>query len=378
LATAQDVVVLGVGGMGSAVAYHLASRGLKVVALERHTLGHDRGSSHGLSRIIRLAYFEDPSYVPLLRRAFTLWRDLETESGERLLHVTGAMDAGLPGSRVFEGSVQSCLAHGLRHEVLTAEEVNWRFPGYHLPPGYKAVFQPDGGFLEPEKCIRSYAAAASNHGANVRTGVQVQSWSRMTDGVVVRLADEEIRARQLVICAGAWTPALAPSLAPLLRPERQVVAWFAVEDDAAFAAGRFPVFVLNTPEAYFYGFPQHGVPGFKIGKYHHRAEVVDPDAMNRVVDADDEAVLRECVRSFFPAADGPMVRASTCIFTNTPDEHFIIDRLPGTPEVLVVSACSGHGFKFCSVIGEIVADLVTRGQTPHDISLFRLDRFGRL
>jgi sarcosine oxidase len=240
-----------------------------------------------------------------------------------------------------------------------------------------AVFQPDGGFLEPEKCIRSYAALATKHGADVRTGVHARSWHRTTDGVVVHLADEEIRARQLVICAGAWTPALVPSIASLLRPERQVVAWFAVDDDDAFAPGRFPVFVLNTPDGYFYGFPQHGVPGFKIGKYHHRAEAVDPDAMNRVVDTDDEAVLRECVQSFFPAADGPVIRSSTCIFTNTPDEHFIIDRLPSAPEVLIVSACSGHGFKFCSVIGEIVAELVTRGETTKDISLFRLDRFPR-
>lgn len=361
--------------MGSAATYHLARRGLSVVGLERHALGHDRGSSHGLSRIIRLAYFEHPSYVPLLRRSFALWRALEEESGERLLHVTGALDVGLPGSRVLEGSLQSCQMHELPHEVLTADDVNRRFPGYHLPAGYKAVFQPDGGFLEPEKCIQSYAASASRLGADIRTGVPVISWSRTVDGVVVRLPDEDIRARRLVICAGAWTPALVPSLAPLLRPERQVVAWFAVRDNDAFAPVRFPVFVMQTPEGYYYGFPQHGVPGFKMGKYHHRSESVDPDTMDRSVTADDEIVLRECVRSFFPAADGEVARASTCIFTNTPDEHFIIDRLPGASEVLVVSACSGHGFKFCSVIGEIVADLVTRGQTAHDISLFRLGRF---
>jgi sarcosine oxidase len=259
--------------------------------------------------------------------------------------------------------------------LLSADDLNRRFPGYHLPPGYKAVFQPEGGFLEPEKCIRSYAASASRRGAEIRTGVQVHGWSRTNDGVVVRLPDEEIRARQLVICAGAWTPALVPALAPLLHPERQVVAWFAVHASDAFAPARFPVFVMQTPEGYYYGFPQHGVPGFKIGKYHHRSELVDPDAMDRSVNAEDEAVLRECVRSFFPAADGEVVRASTCIFTNTPDEHFIIDRLPGAPEVLVVSACSGHGFKFCSVIGEIVADLVTRDETTQDISLFKLDRF---
>jgi sarcosine oxidase len=361
--------------MGSAATYHLAHRGLSVTAIERNTPGHDRGSSHGLSRIIRLAYFEHPSYVPLLRRAFALWRELEAASGERLLHVTGAIDAGVPGTRVFEGSLQSCRVHGLRHEVLSAEQVNERFPGYHLPAGFKAVLQPDGGFLEPEKCIQAYAALAATQGAHIRVREQVRSWSRTTDGVVVHLEDDEIRAKQLVMCAGAWTPALVPALAALLRPERQVVGWFEVRKSHDFALDRFPVFVMTTPTGHFYGFPEFGVPGFKIGKYHHRSESIDPDTMNRVVDSADEAVLRECVRSVFPGADGPMVRSSTCIFTNTPDEHFIVDRLPDAPEVLVVSACSGHGFKFCSVMGEIVADLVTAGKTSHDISLFKLDRF---
>ena len=376
MAQIHDVAVLGVGGMGSAAAYHLARRGLSVVAIERHTPGHDRGSSHGLSRIIRLAYFEHPSYVPLLRRAFTLWRELEEASQEQLLHVTGAIDAGMPGSRVFEGSLASCQIHGLRHQVLPAEQVNARFPGYRLPAGFMAVFQPDGGFLEPEKCIQAFATLAAAEGAQVRIGDPARGWTRTPDSVVVHLEDEEIRARQLVLCAGAWTPALVPSLAPLLRPERQVVAWFEVQEHHSFAPDRFPVFVMTTPSGTYYGFPESGVPGFKIGKYHHRSEAVDPDTMSHVVDPSDEAVLRECVRSVFPGADGPVLRSSTCIFTNTPDEHFIIDRLPDSPEVLVVSACSGHGFKFCSVIGEIVADLVSDGSTRHDVSLFRLDRFG--
>ena len=371
----HDVAVVGIGGMGSAAAYQLARRGLSVVAIERHEPGHDRGSSHGLSRIIRLAYFEHPSYVPLLQRSFALWRELEAESGEQVLHVTGAMDIGLPGSHVYEGSLESCRVHGLRHEVLSADDVNHRFPGYHLPPGYMAVFQPDGGFLEPETCIRAFTRLAVEHGAHVNVRQQVRAWSREAGVVTVHLDQGDVRARQLIVCAGAWTPALVPSLAPLLSPERQVVAWFAVSDDAAFAPATFPVFVMTLPDGHYYGFPQHGVPGFKIGKYHHRAEHIDPDTMNRVVLTEDEAVLRACVSEVFPAANGPVVRSSTCIFTNTPDEHFIIDRLPDTPEVLVVSACSGHGFKFCSIVGEIVADLVTEGETRHDLSLFGLNRF---
>lgn len=360
--------------MGSAAAYHLARRGLTVRAIDQFTPGHDRGSSHGLTRIIRLAYFEHPSYVPLLRRSFELWRELEAESGQRLLHVTGAIDAGAPGTRVFEGSLQSCRIHGLAHEVLSAADVASRFPAYRMPRGMRAVFQPDGGFLEPERCIESHVSLARSSGAELTAG-RVQGWTRVNDGVVIHLDGEDVRARQLVTCAGAWTGAVVPALAPLLRPERQVVAWFATQDRGLFDPRRFPVFVMECDTGLFYGFPEHGPPGFKIGKYHHRGEQVDPDTMDRSVHPADETVLRACVSGVFPAADGPVLRSSTCMFTNTPDEHFIIDRLPGAPEVLAVSACSGHGFKFCSVIGEIVADLVTRDATSHDISLFRLARF---
>ena len=375
MAEVYDVAVLGVGGMGSAVAYHLAKRGLSVVAIEQFESGHDRGSSHGLSRIIRLAYFEHPSYVPLLRRAFTLWRELEEASGENLLHVTGAIDAGPVGSRVVEGSLESCRVHGLRHEFLKGAELNERFPGYRLPDEYRAVFQPDGGFLEPERCIQIHVRLAKSLAATVHVGMRVLSWRREGGGITVEMDGGAIRARQIVISAGAWMSRVVPSLAPLLRPERQVVGWFETSEHSAFEPARFPVFVLTTADGIFYGFPEFGVPGFKIGKYHHRAEPVDPDAVRRSVDEKDESVLRDCIRACFPAADGRLLKASTCMFTNTPDEHFIIDRLPDAPEAIVVSACSGHGFKFCSVVGEIVADLVTDGATTHDLSLFRLDRF---
>jgi sarcosine oxidase len=370
-----DVVIVGVGGMGSAAAWHLVRRGLRVAAIEQFTPPHDRGSSHGLTRIIRLAYFEHPSYVPLLRRAFALWRELERESGERLLHVTGGIDAGPRGSRVFEGSLESCRLHGLPHEVLSAAEVNHRFPGYRLPDEMQAVFQPDAGFLEPEKCIETHVALARKRGADVLTGARVHGIRRTSGGVAVQVDGDEIRASQLVMTAGAWTPAFVPELKHLLRPERQVVGWFGIDQPGTFALGRFPVFVMATAFGTFYGFPEHDVPGFKIGKYHHRAEPVDPDWPRRAVDADDERVLRECVSTHFRGADGPLLRASTCIFTNTPDEHFIIDRHPTMPEVFVVSACSGHGFKFCSVVGEIVADLVCDGRSEHDLGLFGLDRF---
>jgi sarcosine oxidase len=370
----HDVVVVGVGGMGSAAACHLAQRGLQVLALEQFSPGHDRGSSHGLTRIIRLAYHEDPSYVPLMRRAFELWRELESGEPDPLLHVTGSLDIGLAGSRVLEGSRRSCEEHGLAHEVLPSGEVGARFPGYDLPDEYQAVLQPDGGFLEPERCIAAHLARALSLGAMVRPGVRVTGWSARGGGVEVRAGSEVFHAAQVVFCGGPWTGALVPHLAPVLRVERQVVGWFATSDASLFAPGRFPVFNLLSAHGHYYGFPEFGLPGFKIGRYHHRSEAADPDHPDRDVGAEDEAVLRACLRECFPAADGSLLRTSTCLFTNAPDEHFVIGRLPDVPEALVVSACSGHGFKFCSVVGEIVADLVATGGTRHDISRFRLDR----
>lgn len=369
-----DVIVVGAGGMGSAATYHLARRGLRVLALERFGIAHEMGSSHGLTRIIRLAYYEHPSYVPLLRRAFELWRELEARAGERLLHVTGAVDAGPPGSRVFEGSLHSCRVHDLRHEVVGSTELARRFPGYQLPRDYQAVVQPDGGFLLPERCIAAHVALARAHGADVRTGVAVEGWDADSSGIVVRAGGRTYRAAQLVLCAGAWMPSLVPSLAPVLVPERQVLAWLAVRDHARFAPERFPVFVMDSEEGHYYGFPEFDVPGFKLGKYHHLHEVADPDRLDRAVRPDDVAVLRSFAARHFPDGAGEALRTAVCMFTNTADEHFLIDRLPGSPAVLAISACSGHGFKFCSVVGEIAADLVQRGETAHDVSLFRLRR----
>lgn len=369
-----DVVVVGLGGMGSAALCHLAQRGLRVLGLERFTPGHDRGSSHGLTRIIRLAYHEDPSYVPLLRRAYALWRDLESGLDTPLLHVTGSLDIGLAGSRVVEGSLRSCDLHGLAYERLTAGDVNRRFPGYALPDEYEAVLQPEGGFLVPERCIDAHLQRAVSLGASVRSGVVVRDW-RVRDGVVeVDLGDERVTAGRLVLAAGAWMPALVPALRPLLSVERQVVGWFEAPRHA-FNVDAFPVFNLLTPTAHYYGFPEFGVPGFKVGRYHHLFEPSDPDQPARTVTARDEAALRDGIRECFRSADGPMLRASTCLFTNTPDEHFIVDRLTEAPEVIVVSACSGHGFKFCSVLGEVVADLVVAGESAHDIRQFGLARF---
>jgi len=377
---AWDVIIVGAGAMGSAAAYHLAKRGKRVLVLEQFGIGHERGSSHGLTRIIRLAYFEHPSYVPLLRRAFELWRELERASGRVLLHITGSIDAGLPDSRTVRGSLRSCAEHDLPHEVLTAAELRARCPGYALPDDYLAVLQPDGGFLIPEACIEAHIALAKAAGAAVRTGAKVVSLAAIPGGgVVAHTTEEEFEAEQVVVAAGAWLPVLVPALAPVLRVERQVLAWFDISDRDAFSPSRFPVFNLDHDGEHWYGFPEFGVPGFKFGCYHHLHEVVDPDALDRdAVRQRDIDLLRRGVAACFPAADGDALMTKVCLFTNTPDEHFILDRFPDAPQIVLASPCSGHGFKFASVVGEIVADLVQRDGTAHDIALHRFARFSPL
>jgi sarcosine oxidase len=369
-----DVIVLGVGGMGSAACYHLARRGLRVLGLERFDIPHTLGSSHGVTRIIRLAYYEHPSYVPLLRRAYELWRELEAGSDERLLFITGSIDAGGSADDVFAESLRSAELHGLPHEVLTSAELSRRFPGYRLPLDHLALFQREGGFLAPERCIVAHVEGAQRAGAEIHGRERVLDWER--DGEAIRVTTDRAsyRAARLVVCAGAWIGKLVPELAPLARPERQVLAWFQPRRPDLFRPEGFPVFNLAVAEGRYYGFPAWGVPGFKVGRYRHLGEVVDPDELDREPTAADEALLREFTARYFPDAAGPTMALRVCLFTNTPDEHFVVDRHPTDPRVILASPCSGHGFKFCSVIGEVLADLAERGETRHDVGLFRLDR----
>jgi sarcosine oxidase len=370
-----DAIVVGVGGMGSAACYHLARRGLRTLGLERFDIPHAMGSSHGITRIIRLAYYEHPSYVPLLLRAFDLWDELARESGRHLLEVTGTIDASGPDEIVFMEALASCLQFDLDHEVLTSAELTERYPGYRLPATHMALFQPRGGFLLPEQCISAYVEGALAAGADIRARERVLDWEPVGDGVRVTTERGVYESGRLILAAGAWMASLVPELASLAQPERQVLGWFAPLEPALFAPERFPVFNLLVPEGRYYGFPQHDVPGFKIGLYHHREEQVDPDDFSREADLADEAPLRLATERYFPAANGPTMALRTCMFTNTPDEHFILDLLPGYPQVVLASPCSGHGFKFASVIGEILADLAERGDSRHEIGWLRLGRF---
>ena len=370
-----DAIVIGLGGMGSATLYQLAKRGKRVLGIEQFGIAHELGSSHGVTRIIRLAYHEHPSYVPLMRRAYELWRDLEAETEEQILHITGSIDAGPPDGSNFYGSLLSCEEHDLPHDVLTSAELTKRFPGYRLPSETMAVFQGEGGFVLPERCISLFVEQAKALGATVHTNERTLEWHPTTNGVSVRTERGEYEAETLVISAGAWVAKLLPGLGAAAIPERQVLAWFEILRPEHFTPDVFPVFNLVVDEGQFYGFPEFGIPGFKLGKYHHLEENVDPDTIDREPNVQDESVLRDFTEEYFPGAAGATASMKVCMFTNSPDEHFIIDCLPDAPQVVVAAGFSGHGFKFSSVVGEILSDLAIDGATSHDIEMFRLARF---
>ena len=371
-----DVAVIGLGATGSAALLHLAGRGLRVVGIEQFAPGHDRGSSHGETRIIRLGYFEHPSYVPLVRAAIPLWRALERESGKALLHVTGILEMGAPDSTLVAGTLRSAQTHGLPHEVLDAAGVMRRFPAFRLPPHFAGVIHPDGGILAAEPAVEAQVVLARAAGAEVRTNETVRAVEPTSGGVRVVTDRGSIAAGQAVVAAGSWVKQLLPGLPVPMRVTRQVVGWFAPSDPAMFARDRCPVFMLENQDGIFYGFPLGPQPGVKFAKHHHADAAIDPAHAAMPMEAADEAMLRPALAAHVPAANGALLAAQTCRYTMTPDGDFILDRLPGAPAVIVASPCSGHGFKFAPVIGEILADLATQGTTRHDISRFRLARFG--
>ena len=368
-----DAIVLGVGGMGSATVYELARRGRKVLGIEQFNLGHDLGSSHGVNRIIRLAYAESPAYVPLLRRAYQLWRDLEFRARERLLVITGGLDVGPEAGQIVPGSLRSCEEHGIPHELLSGAETRRRFPGFCLPDELVSVYQADAGFVMSERAILQHVALAQELGAEVHACERAVDWSVEGAGVTVRTDRDTYRASRLVITAGAWIGKSVPPLARVATPERQVLIWTQPLRPELFEPGAFPIFNFEAEEGRLYGFPVYGVPGFKFGSFHHRYEQGDPDRMNRNCDIEDERLLRTGIARYFPDANGPTLAMKTCIFTNVPDEHFILDRHPEFEQVSIASPCSGHGYKFAPVVGEIMADFALEGGcTKWDLSLFRM------
>jgi sarcosine oxidase len=367
---AYDVAVVGLGAMGSHTALELATRGRRVLGIDRHRPPHTLGSTHGRTRIIREAYFEEPLYVPIVQRAYDLWRRLEERSGSRLLTVTGGLMLGASGSEVVVGARASAVEHDLPYEELSARQVRERFPAYAVPDEHEAILEPRAGFLEPEAAVEATLALAAEAGAELRFDEPVLE----LEGNALRTARGTYVADRVVVAAGPWLPELVPGLAALFTAARQPLLWLDPQEPALFTPERFPVFVWEwKPGWAFYGFPDVG-DGFKVAVHHH-GEATTPDTVDRGLRPDDEEAIRELVRRFFPAGDGELREFAVCLYTNTPDEHFVIDRLPDDERVLVASPCSGHGFKFAPAVGEILADLAT-GESPRfDLAPFALRRF---
>jgi sarcosine oxidase len=369
-----DIAVVGLGATGSATAWALARRGLQVICFEQYSALHPFGSSHGRTRIIREAYFEHPLYVPLVQRAFELWDRLEQESGRVLLRRTGGLMIGRPETDVFAGALRAAREHGLAHEVLGPRAVRQRFAGLEPADDMEAVLEPRAGVLMVEACLGALQQGARDAGADFREDEAVTAWTADEKGVAITTAKGAWRAGHLVLCAGPWLPRLVPALARALAVERQLSHWFApAAATRALTADRCPVTIWeHAPGQVFYTIPDFG-DGFKAG-IHHDGERVDPDTVRREPAPDDEARVRALLARFVPSANGPLRDARVCLYTNAPDGHFLLDRHPASPRVLVVSPCSGHGFKFAPAIGEAAADLVTDGRSRFDLAPFALAR----
>jgi sarcosine oxidase len=374
--TCYDVIVAGIGTMGSAALYHLARRGRRVLGLEQYSLAHERGSMHGHTRIIRLASHEHPDYVPLLRRSYELWRELEQSAGEPLVHVIGALEIGPPEGVQLPGALQACAVHDLPHEVLEPAEVRRRFPAIAPPPDTIGLLQPDGGYVRAEESVRAHARLAVEAGAELRTGEPLVDWDARDDGVAVRTAAGEYAASRLVLTPGAWAADLLRLPRQLFSVQRNVLAWFEPVRPDHLTPDRLPIFIFEDEAAIVhYGFPLLDGTGVKLGRMYYPGETVDPAAGNPEATPEEAEPLREYLTRTVPDAAGRLLDAKACLFTNTPDMNFVIDLHPEAPNVVFASACSGHGFKFAPVVGEILADLADEGATLHSIGFLSHARF---
>jgi sarcosine oxidase len=376
MASDFDIIVIGVGAMGSAACYHLARRGVRVLGLERFDIPNTMGSSHGLSRMIRSAYYEHVDYVPLLRRSFELWDELETASGRKLLYRTGGLYIGRSDDPFIVGSLRSAQAHRLPHEMLDHAHLGERYPQFHMPADRVALFEREAGLLVPEECILAHVEQARRHGADVRSHESVLEWREHANEITVRTNMAEYRARAVVFTAGPWSDRLVRDLGVPLVVTRQVLGWVQPLQPELFQLGRLPVWAIGHDDgSLHYGFPM--LPddaGFKIAD-HHPGPPADPETVDRTPRPEDEQDFRPTLREFLPLANGPLKSMRICLYTNSPDGHFIIDRHPGHRNVSLACGFSGHGFKFASVVGEILADVATRGTTTLPARFLSLRRF---
>jgi sarcosine oxidase len=370
-----DVIVVGLGAMGSGVLWQLARRGVRALGIDRFAPPHHLGSSHGHTRIIREAYHEHQAYVPLVQRARTLWNELQASSGRPILHRTGALMVGPPEGVLVSGALQSARVHHLDHERWTARDVRRRYPAFHVPDEMTAVWEPGAGVLFPETCIEILLHEARRAGADVLVDTPVSGWISRGSHVTVATATRDYSADRVILTAGPWLPQLLVAMPLPLTLERAAQFWFDPDPHASPSdPSRLPVFLLEyATESFFYGIPDLG-HGLKVA-FHHGGKPFVLDAPRRPVGDDEIAEARAMVNRWIPGRAGALRDATTCIYTNTPDQHFVIDRHPQTPGLLVASCCSGHGFKFATAIGEVLADLACGVPPRFDLTPFRAGRF---
>jgi sarcosine oxidase len=371
-----EVIIAGLGAMGSAAAYHLARRGRRVLGLDRFTPPHSLGSSHGQTRIIREAYFEHPLYVPLVQRAYELWAELEQAYGRTLLRQTGGLMIGAMDGTLVSGARRSAQLHKLPHDLLSADEIRARFPALHPTDDRVAVWEPHAGILSPEICIEAHLELARRQGAKIYFEEPIRSWQTDGAGVEVKTSNATYRADLLLLAAGPWIKNLLPELSLPLIVERQTICWFEPTANAGyFHPDRCPINLWEyAPDRFFYGFPDLG-QGVKAA-LHHEGEITEPETVRRTVESEEVEQIRTFLRRFLPDANGELRHSEVCLYTNTPDSHFLIDFHPHHAQVLIASPCSGHGFKFSSVLGEILAQLCLEGRSSFDLRPFRLGRLG--
>jgi sarcosine oxidase len=370
-----DVIVVGLGAMGASTCCELARRSAKVLGLEQFNLLHSLGSSHGQSRLIRLAYYEHPDYVPLLRRAHELWREMDARHGD-VFRQSGVIYMGTPASPLISGSKGAARLYGIAHELLDRDQLDARFPHFTVPKDYVGMFEPDAGILRPECIIHHFLAAALAAGVEVHACEPVNSWQATDSSVTVSTAKATYTAKQVIFCSGAWTGAIVADLGMKLKVTRQIATWFWPRRPEVFAHEKTSGWAIdNGNGGLFYGFPMlPGYPGVKVAVHAPGAEV-QPDHVMRNFLPGDDLEIRSAVRQYLPVAEGPLLASSVCLYTNSPDSHFIIDRHPRHDRVTVACGFSGHGFKFASVMGEILTDLALTGSSPLPIDFLSLKRF---
>ncbi len=370
------VVVAGLGAMGAAASYHLARRGAQVTGIEARGPAHSQGSSHGQSRIIRQAYFEDPCYVPLVLRAYELWAELQQATRELLLQRTGALMVGPERGQVVSGSLESARRWRLAHRLLYPEQIRRLFPQLNPDPGDAALFEPEAGMLAPEAGVLAHLGQAAAAGAQLHFGEEVRAWKPGGGGLVVSTASADYPADRLVLAPGPWAPRLLPQLP--LEVERQVQVWLEPTDVSAFEARRLPVFLFDRePRATFYGLPSQDRRTVKVALHHGGETTSAEDVRRQVTEADVTSLRRELEMVVPELGRAPVHRAEVCLYTNTPDRDFVVGLLPEDRRVAVAAGFSGHGYKFSPVVGEILADLALHGSTDHPIERFRPDRWSR-